>query len=124
MKSATRQTIDDGTNEYRTPKGAPCKHERHHQRAFANESGKRDRLGPTVAGIDEAARACEVLLSEVGTYLDLVDRINNQALRNMVLTRAREDVKRLIQLMSRVVVATDKETESAITGLSTKEHDS
>ena len=82
---------------------------RHHQRGLARGSRELERLESTVAGIHEAALACQVLLSELGMYLDVVDHINDRELRDTILTRAQQDVRRLTQSLSRIGAWTDRE---------------
>ena len=109
MKPVQRIAVDDGPNKLRAQKNAPLKRVRHPRHTLAHSSRELDRLDSTVAGIQEAALACQALLSEIGTYLDLVDRINDQELRDTILTRARRDVRRLTRLVSHIVAWTDRE---------------
>ncbi len=109
MKPVRVLVADDDPNELRAQIRTQLKRVRHHQHALAQKSRELDRLESTVAGIHEAALACQVLLSELGMYLDVVDHINDRELRDTILTRARRDVRRLTQLLARIGAWTDRE---------------
>ena len=109
MKPARILAVDDDPNELRARIRTQLKRVRHHQHALALRSRELDRLESSVAGIQEAALACQVLLSELGTYLDIVDHINDRELRDTILTRAQQGVRRLTQSLSRIVAWTNRQ---------------
>ncbi len=81
----------------------------HHQHALARRSRESDPLESTVPAIQEAALTCQGLLSELGTYLDIVDQLNDRELRDTILARAQQDVRRLTHSLSRIVAWTNRE---------------
>jgi len=109
MKPVRRLAVDDGPNELRAQIRTQLKRVRRHQNALAHRSHELGRLESTVAGIHEAALACQVLLSELGMYLDVVDHINDPELRDTILTKAQQGVRRLTKLLSRIDAWTDRE---------------
>ena len=109
MKPVRTWTKNEGPNELRAQIRTRLKRVRRHQNALAHGGHELDRLESTVAGIHEAALACQVLLSELGMYLDVVDHINDPELRDTILTKAQQGVRRLTQHLSRIVAWTDRE---------------
>lgn len=80
-----------------------------HQHAPAQGNREPDRLELAASGIRETAIACQVLLSELGMYLEVLGKIGDRRLRDAVLTRAEQDVKRLTQAVSHIVARTYRE---------------
>jgi len=82
---------------------------RHQQQALASRGREREGSELTLSGIQEAALACQRVLSELGTYLDVVDWISDPNLRDTLLLRAQKDVKRVTKLMSHIVIWTESQ---------------